>query len=151
DRHHVARAGQPHPGGRRRAAVAAAQPRGAPLARVPGTGGPGVGNRARRDRGRVHPAADEPGRLMEKHLLLVFTRPVEGREEEFNRWYDGQHLRDVAGLPGIVSGQRYQFAEASRNSSVQAPDMGYLAIYEVPAGQLENAKAALAETSAERR
>jgi hypothetical protein len=88
---------------------------------------------------------------MEKHLLLVFTRPVEGREEEFNAWYDGQHLRDVAGLPGIVSGQRYRFHEASRNSSVSAPDLGYLAIYEVPEGQLETAKAALAKTSAERR
>jgi len=88
---------------------------------------------------------------MEKHLLLVFTRPVEGREEEFNAWYDGQHLRDVAGLPGIVSGQRYRFREASRNSSLRAPELGYLAIYEVPAGQLETAKAALAETSAERR
>jgi hypothetical protein len=88
---------------------------------------------------------------MEKHLLLVFTRPVEGREEEFNRWYDEQHLRDIAGLPGVVSGQRYRFDEASKNSIVQAPDMGYLAIYEVPEGQLEKAKAALAETSAERR
>src|SRR6185437_15846316 len=47
------------------------------------------GDCARGDRGRVRPVADEPGRLMEKHLLLVFTRPVEGREEEFNAWYDG--------------------------------------------------------------
>lgn len=88
---------------------------------------------------------------MEKHLLLVFTRPVAGREEEFNRWYDQHHLADVAGLPGVVSGQRYRFDEASGNSIERTPPMGYLAIYEVPEGQLEKAKAALAETSAERR
>jgi hypothetical protein len=88
---------------------------------------------------------------MEKHLLLVFTHPVEGREDEFNRWYDEQHLRDVVGLPGIVSGQRFAFQEASRNSARAGPEFGYLAIYEVPGGELEKAKAALAETAAERR
>jgi hypothetical protein len=88
---------------------------------------------------------------MEKHLLLVFTRPVEGHEDEFNTWYDEQHLRDVTGLPGIVSGQRFVFQEASPNSVAAAPEFGYLAVYEVPDGELGNAKAALAATSAERR
>jgi hypothetical protein len=88
---------------------------------------------------------------MEKHLMLVFTTPVEGHEEEFNRWYDERHLADVAGLPGVVSGQRYRFDKASENSAEKAPPLGYLAIYEVPEGQLERARAALAQTSAERR
>jgi hypothetical protein len=88
---------------------------------------------------------------VQKHLMLVFTRPVEGREEEFNHWYDTRHLADIASLPGVVSGQRYLFDEASKNSLSQAPELGYLAIYEVAEGHLEEAKAALAETSAERR
>ncbi|HEY6493330.1 MAG TPA: hypothetical protein VIZ43_08665 [Trebonia sp.] len=88
---------------------------------------------------------------MEKHLLLVFTRPVEGREDEFNAWYDERHLGDVTGLPGIVAGQRFVFAEASPNSVSSAPEFGYLAVYEVPDGELDRAKAALAATSAERR
>ena len=88
---------------------------------------------------------------MEKHLLLVFTRPAEGREDEFNRWYDERHLADVAGLPGIVSGRRYVFQEASPNSEVGAPQFGYLAMYEVPEGHLDEAKSALARASAQRR
>ncbi|HEY1822405.1 MAG TPA: hypothetical protein VGG83_20970 [Trebonia sp.] len=92
------------------------------------------------------------GRLsVEKNLLLVFTRPVEGHEDEFNEWYDQRHLPDVTGLPGIVAGQRFVFQEASRNSVSAAPEFGYLAIYEVPDGELDKAKAALTATSAERR
>ena len=88
---------------------------------------------------------------VEKNLLLVFTRPVEGREDEFNQWYDKRHLPDVAGLPGFVAGQRYVFDEASRNSLVAAPPFGYLAVYEVADGELEKAKAAMTAASAERR
>jgi hypothetical protein len=87
---------------------------------------------------------------MEKHLLLVFTRPAEGLEAEFNRWYDEQHLRDVTALPGIAAGQRFKFREATPNSVSAAPEFGYLAIYEVPAGQLDQAQAALAQASAQR-
>jgi hypothetical protein len=88
---------------------------------------------------------------VEKHLLLVFTRPVEGQEDEFNQWYDEQHLPDVTGLPGFVAGQRYGFDEASRNSLVAAPPFGYLAVYEVADGELEKAKAAMTAASEERR
>lgn len=88
---------------------------------------------------------------MEKNLLLVFTRPAEGREDEYNQWYDERHLPDVAGLPGIVAAQRFIFQEASRNSVSAAPEFGYLAVYEVPDGELDKAKAALAATSEERR
>jgi hypothetical protein len=88
---------------------------------------------------------------VEKNLLLVFTRPVEGHEDEYNKWYDEQHLPDVAGLPGIVAAQRFVFQEASRNSVSAAPEFGYLAVYEVPDGELDKAKAALAATSEERR
>jgi hypothetical protein len=88
---------------------------------------------------------------VEKNLLLVFTRPVEGQEDEFNQWYDEQHLPDVTGLPGFVAGQRYVFDEASRNSLVAAPPFGYLAVYEVADGELEKAKAAMTAASEERR
>jgi hypothetical protein len=88
---------------------------------------------------------------VEKHLLVVFTRPVEGQEDEYHKWYNEQHLPDVTGLPGFVAGQRYVFDEASRNSLSPAPPFGYLAVYEVADGELEKAKAAVTAASEERR
>jgi hypothetical protein len=32
----------------------------------------------------------------DKQQFLVFTNPVEGREDEYNEWYDNVHLGDVA-------------------------------------------------------
>lgn len=43
---------------------------------------------------------------MTTHQLLILTNPVEGRDDEFNEWYDGAHLKDVLQVPGIVGAQR---------------------------------------------
>ena len=32
---------------------------------------------------------------MATHRLIVFTQPTEGKEDEYNRWYDEVHLGDV--------------------------------------------------------
>lgn len=75
-----------------------------------------------------------------KNLLLVFSDPVPGGEEEYNEWYTATHLSEVAATPGFVAAQRFRFVSASG----QEPSHGYLAIYEVD-GDIEAARAALAE------
>ena len=45
---------------------------------------------------------------MTKHVLIALTNPVEGREQEFNEWYDNQHVPDFLALPGCVSAQRFK-------------------------------------------
>ena len=50
---------------------------------------------------------------MAKHHLLAFPNPVAGREDEFNRWYDGQHLPDMLAVPGFVSGQRFALTDVA--------------------------------------
>lgn len=65
----------------------------------------------------------------ETYHLLVFSNPVAGKEDEYNKWYSGQHLADVTSIPGFVSGQRYVSSDAQlRNSQ---PPRKYLAIYEI--------------------
>ena len=32
---------------------------------------------------------------MAQHALFVFTDPVEGKEEEYNDWYNNVHLAEV--------------------------------------------------------
>jgi hypothetical protein len=44
---------------------------------------------------------------MARYTLMVFTRPVAGRVEEYNRWYDQTHLSDVLRVPGFVGAQRW--------------------------------------------
>jgi hypothetical protein len=61
------------------------------------------------------------------HLVFVFSRPAAGREAEWNQWY-GQHLRDVAALPGVTRARRY--TRVARSSGEPAPPSAYLAVYE---------------------
>ena len=71
---------------------------------------------------------------MAKHILLVLGNAVEGRDDEFNHWYSGQHLSDVLKVPGIVSAQRFKYV-APAGESVEGPHPEpahrYIAIYEV--------------------
>lgn len=43
----------------------------------------------------------------EKGLLLVTMEPPPGMEEEFNDWYDNEHLPERAGLPGFETAMRF--------------------------------------------
>ena len=65
---------------------------------------------------------------MARHHLLAFTNPAPGREAEFNRWYDEQHLPDMLAVPGFVSGQRFALSDATGQGK---PGWTYLAMYEL--------------------
>ena len=65
---------------------------------------------------------------MTTHRLLAFTNPVAGREDEFNRWYDEQHVPDLLAVPGIVSAQRFALSDATGEGQSQ---WSYLALYEL--------------------
>jgi hypothetical protein len=65
---------------------------------------------------------------MAKHLLLAFTNPVAGREEEFDRWYDERHAPDLLAVPGFVSAQRFALTDATGQGR---PGWTHLALYEL--------------------
>jgi hypothetical protein len=65
---------------------------------------------------------------MAKYQLLAFTNPVAGREEEFNRWYQEQHIPDLLAVPGFVSAQRYELTDATGSDN---PGWTSLAVYEL--------------------
>jgi len=71
--------------------------------------------------------------------MLVFTNAVDGRDDEFNQWYDEVHLVEVLALPEFVDATRHKLADAQ-----MFPDQshGYLAIYEYK-GDAADAIAAL--------
>lgn len=59
-----------------------------------------------------------------RYVLQVTSRAVEGRDDEFNQWYDNVHVREVLALPGFNACTRYV-----RDVEGQAPL--YVAQYEV--------------------
>ncbi len=46
-------------------------------------------------------------------LLYALTRPVEGEEARYHRWYDQEHIPDRLGVAGFQSARRYLAADGS--------------------------------------
>jgi hypothetical protein len=67
---------------------------------------------------------------MAKYTFLALTNPVEGKEAEFNEWYDKHHIPDVINVPGFVSGQRFRLAD-SQFGGEGSQAYKYLALYEI--------------------
>lgn len=65
---------------------------------------------------------------MTAFTLVVFAKPVEGREEEFNDWYTNRHLKDVLAIPGFRSVRRLRQVQAVSGDLPQ-----YCALYEIEA------------------
>lgn len=58
-------------------------------------------------------------------LLLTMTEPPPQMEEEFNAWYDTEHLPERLAIPGFVSARRWIDPQAAAGSGK------YLATYEL--------------------
>jgi hypothetical protein len=68
-----------------------------------------------------------------KTLYLVFSNPVEGKEAEYNEWYDNVHVPEVLATPGMLNAQRFDLcdAEISHAEGMPAPTHRYLLVYEM--------------------
>lgn len=61
---------------------------------------------------------------MTRGLLLTLTEPPPAMEEEFNAWYDGEHLAERLAIPGFRSALRWV-------AEVPPGEGRYLATYEL--------------------
>ncbi len=74
---------------------------------------------------------------MNRGLLLTLTEPPPSMEEEFNAWYDGEHLAERLAIPG--------FRSATRWLADVPPGQGkYLATYELDSPAVLSSAAYLA-------
>lgn len=66
-------------------------------------------------------------------VLLAHTAPVSPDVvEEFNRWYDEDHIPEViAKIPGVVAARRYLLSDDQLLSDASLPERPYLAVYEI--------------------
>lgn len=58
---------------------------------------------------------------MGNYTLVVFTNPVEGREDDYNEWYDNQHLGDVIAAAGGDAFEGYAAARCVASSARATP------------------------------
>jgi hypothetical protein len=76
---------------------------------------------------------------MQKHVMLVYSDPTPGREDEYNAWYNDVHLKEVLATEGFVRAQRFKVSDIMPGVT----DHKYVAIYEIETDDLEGAMAAL--------
>ncbi|ALJ16399.1 DUF4286 family protein [Sphingopyxis macrogoltabida] len=60
--------------------------------------------------------------------LIVLSNPVEGKEDEFNKWYDQQHVPDIMRVPGVVGAQRFRGGAGTKSG---VGSFRYLAIFDI--------------------
>ena len=53
-------------------------------------------------------------------LFVVKAVPPKGREAEFDRWYNEEHVPDVLKFPGMASARRYRALEGEDRYTVMA-------------------------------
>lgn len=79
---------------------------------------------------------------MARYQFHVFSNPADGREADYNLWYDDVHLGEVLQVPGFVAASRFRLAP---DPAGKAPTHAYLAVYEM---EVDDPAAALAELTA---
>lgn len=63
---------------------------------------------------------------MRRYKFIVFSAPKPGREGDYNRWYDTEHIPEILAVPGFISAERGRVI--SRDAS---RPMRYFAAYEL--------------------
>jgi len=73
----------------------------------------------------------------EPYYFLVFSNPVAGHEDEYNKWYNAQHAPDVVAVPGFVSAQRFVKTELPLYRMVDLQVPKYLIVYKIVTDDIE--------------
>jgi hypothetical protein len=68
--------------------------------------------------------------MADRSLYMVFSNPAEGRDDDYNKWYDEVHIPEVLGLPGFLSAQRIT-QQVGDSPSPVAPEQRYGVLYEI--------------------
>lgn len=70
------------------------------------------------------------GNGVSKHIFVVQTNAVQGRDREYNDWLDAVHLPDALAVDGFSAVQRFKLSETQRPAAQPYP-YRYLTIYEM--------------------
>jgi hypothetical protein len=68
---------------------------------------------------------------VETYYFFVFSNPVAGHEDEYNKWYNEQHAPDVVAVPGFVTAQRFVKNDLPLYRMVDLQVPKYLVVYKI--------------------
>jgi hypothetical protein len=81
--------------------------------------------------------------MAKKYKMVVFTNAVDGKDKEFNDWYQNTHLKDIVSIKSFVQAQRFRF---HTNIVPGGTDPArYMAIYDIETDDINAALAAMNE------
>ena len=69
---------------------------------------------------------------MPSYKMVVLTKPIAGKDAEFNAWYDNVHIPEVLSRDAVKSAQRYKQAVHLAGSD----EWGYGTIYQIETDDL---------------
>lgn len=72
--------------------------------------------------------------MSKNYLVMVLTEPTDGREDEFNDYYDNTHLDEVLATTTMTSAQRFKLVDEVG----KVCPLPYLAVYETEADAPED-------------
>ena len=91
---------------------------------------------------------------MAKYMMFAFTNPVEGKEEEYNHWYDKVALPVYKDIPDTKTVGRFKAVPHKGYEFERPNDYGYVSVYEIETDDLDahfkTVKEYLATVGAER-
>ena len=82
---------------------------------------------------------------MGKYVLVAQSEAVEGRDADYNRWYDETHLNDICALPGVKSGRRFEATPLA----IGPAGKRYLAIFEIETDDINTVMAEMGKRAAD--
>ena len=71
---------------------------------------------------------------LKDYAVMVFSRPLAGKDSDFNDWYEQEHLPDMLAIPGFTAAQRFVTVKTGTPTSTLPP---YLALYDVATRNLD--------------
>src|ERR1700743_808179 len=84
--------------------------------------------------------------MAKKYKMVVFTNAVEGKDKDFNDWYQNTHLKQIVSIKSFVQAQRFRF---HANIVPGAPNPAqYMAIYDIETDDINAALAGMNDLGA---
>jgi hypothetical protein len=84
--------------------------------------------------------------MAKKYKMIVFTNAVEGKDKDFNDWYQNTHLKQIVSIKSYVQAQRFRF---HTNIVPNGPNPArYMAIYDIETDDINAALGAMNDLAA---
>jgi len=84
--------------------------------------------------------------MAKQHLVLILTEPTQGKEDEYNDYYNNLHLGEVLDTTSLQTAQRFKLVEQAGEGC----PLPYLAVYETEADNAAEVLQNLNETRSQR-